>query len=113
MRDDWEPSQAALLRVETRYEGAGAIITVEGALDDSSAERFVACIFEALDTKPRSVIVDAHGVTFTDSTGLSALLRAHGLAFVDKVAFRLRDPSPGLRRLVEVSGTGDLLLPDE
>ena len=113
MRDDWDSSQAAQLRVEARHEGAEATITVEGELDHSTAEGFVACILEALDTKPRSVTVDAHAVTLTDSSGLSALLRARGLAFVDRVAFRIRDPSARLRRLVEVSGTKDLLLPDE
>jgi anti-sigma B factor antagonist len=113
MRDDWEFSQARLLRVEARYEGAEATITVEGELAETTAKRFVACILEALDAKPLSVTVDAHGVTFTDSTGLSALLHAHGLAFVDQVAFRISDPPPSLRRLVEVSGTKDLLLPDE
>jgi anti-sigma B factor antagonist len=112
MRDDWESSQAAQPRVQVRHEGAEAIVAVEGELDHGTAERFVACILEALDTKPRSVTVDAHAVTFTDSTGLSALLRAHGLAFVDRVDFRIRDPSPRLRQLVEVSGTKDLLLPD-
>jgi anti-sigma B factor antagonist len=111
MRDDWGSSQAEL-RVEARREGTEAIITVAGELDERTAERFVARILEVLDTKPRSVTVDAHEVTFTDSSGLSALLRAHGLAFVDQVAFRIRDPSPRLRRLVEVSGTRDLLLPD-
>jgi anti-sigma B factor antagonist len=113
MRDDWESSQAAQLRVEVGYEGDGATITVEGELDHSTAERLMACILEALDTKPRSLTVDAHKVTFTDSTGVSALLRAHGLAFVDQVAFRISEPPPQLRRLVEVSGTKDLLLPDE
>lgn len=73
----------------------------------------MACVLKVLDTKPRSVTVDAHGVTFADSSGLSALRRARGLAFVDHVDFRIRDPSPPLRRLVEVSGTSDLLLPDE
>ena len=110
MGDDMDRSQAEP-RVEASYEGAEAIITVEGELDQSAAERFVACILEALDTKPHSVTVDAHAVT--DSTGLSALLRAHGLAFVDQVVFRIRDPSPRLRQLVQVSGTKDLLLPDE
>jgi anti-sigma B factor antagonist len=100
-------------RVEVRHEGAEAIVAVEGELDHGTAERFVPCILEALDTKPRSVTVDAHAVTFTDSTGLSALLHAHGMAFVDRVDFRIRDPSPRLRQLVEVSGTKDLLLPDE
>lgn len=112
MGDDMDRSQAEP-RVEASYEGAEAIVTVEGELDQSAAERFVACILEALDTKPRSVTVDAHAVTFTDSTGLSALLHAYGLAFVDQVEFRISDPSPRLRQLVEVSGTKDLLMPDE
>jgi anti-sigma B factor antagonist len=113
MRDDWESSQVALLRVDTRHEGPDATITVEGELDHSTAEQFRTCILEVLDTKPRSVTVDARAVTFTDSTGLSALLRAHGLAFVDRVDFRISDPSPRLRRLVEETGTKALLLPDE
>ena len=107
------PRKPYSIRVETRYEGAGAIITVDGGLDHSTAERFVARIFEALDTKPHSVTVDSHGVTFTDSSGLSALFRAHGLAFVDQVGLRIRDPSPNLRQLVEASGTEDLLLAGE
>jgi anti-sigma B factor antagonist len=112
MRDDWESAQAKPLRVEARYEGAEATITVEGELEETTAERFVTCILEALDTKPHSVTIDTHGVTFTDSTGLSALLHARGLAFVDQVAFRISDPPPSLRQLVEVSGAKDLLLPE-
>jgi anti-anti-sigma factor len=73
----------------------------------------VACILEVLDTKPRSISVDLHGVTFSDSSGLSALLRARDLAFVDQVAFRIKDPSLRLRRRLELTATKDLLLPDE
>jgi anti-sigma B factor antagonist len=112
MPDDAQSSRTEL-RVGARCEGAEAIVAVEGDLDHSTAERFVACVLEALDTKPRSVTVDTHGVTFTDSSGLSALLRARGLAFVDHVVFRISDPSPGLRRLVEQAGIKDVLLPDE
>ena len=57
MPDEIEPSQAELLRVGARYEGAEAIVTVAGELDYSIAERFVACILEALGTKARSVTV--------------------------------------------------------
>ncbi len=113
MPDDVEPSQAELLRVEARHEGAGAVVTVDGELDHSTAKRFVACILEVLDTKPRSITVDLHGVTYTDSSGLSALLRARGLAFADQVAFRIKDPSPRLRRRLELTATKDLLMPDE
>jgi anti-sigma B factor antagonist len=113
MRDDWESSQVTLLRVDARHEGPEATITVEGELDHTSVEQFRTCVLEVLDTKPRSITVDAAALRYTDSFGLSALLRARGLAFVDQVAFRIRDPSPQLRRLVEMSGTQDLLLPDE
>ena len=49
MPDDVEPSQAELLRVEARHEGAGAIVKLAGELAYSTAERFVACILEVLD----------------------------------------------------------------
>jgi anti-anti-sigma factor len=113
MPDDVDRAQAELLRVEARHEGAGAIVTLAGELAYSTAERFVACILEVLDTKPRSVTVDLHRVTFSDSSGLSALLRARDLAFVDQVAFRIKDPSPKLRRRLELTATKDLLMPDE
>jgi len=61
MRDDRASSQAALLRVEATYEGAEAIITDAGQLDHSTAERFVACLLEVVDSKPRSIPVDALG----------------------------------------------------
>jgi anti-anti-sigma factor len=113
MRDDWGSSQAAQLRVEASHESAAAVITLEGELDHSTAESLVARALEVLYTKPSSVTVDAHRLTFTDSSGLSALLRVRGLAFVDQVGFQIRDPSPTLRRLVQVSGTEDWLLPEE
>jgi anti-sigma B factor antagonist len=111
--DDVEPSQAELLRIDARYEGADAIITVAGELDHSTAARFLACIREALDTQPRSIVVDGHGLTFTDSSGLAALLRARGVAQEAGVAFRVSSPSPKLQRFVELTGTKDYLLPDE
>jgi anti-sigma B factor antagonist len=111
--DDVEPSQAELLRIDARYEGADAIITVAGELDHSTAARFLACIREALDTQPRSIVVDGHGLTFTDSSGLEALLRARGVAQDAGVAFRVSSPSPKLRRFIELTGTKDYLLPDK
>jgi anti-sigma B factor antagonist len=110
--DDVEPSQAELLRIEARYDGADAIITVEGELDITTAARFLACIREALDTQARSINVDGHALTFTDSSGFAALLRARGEAREAGVAFRISSPSPKLRRFVELTGTKDYLLPD-
>jgi hypothetical protein len=66
---DGVQSSRTKLRVGARYEGAEAIVAVEGDLDHSTAEWFVGCILEVLDTKPRSVTVDAHAVTFTGLDG--------------------------------------------
>jgi anti-sigma B factor antagonist len=113
MPDDVEPSQAELLCVEARHEGAEAIVTVAGELEYSTAKRFVACVLEVLDTKPRSITVDLHRVTFSDSSAMAVLLRTRDLAFVDQVAFRIKDPSPRLRRRLELTATKDLLMPDD
>lgn len=113
MPDDRQGLQPELLRVEATYEGAEATITVAGELDVSTAGRFVACVRDALEAHRRSITVDARALEFSDSSGLAALLRARGLAHDIGVAFRISSPSPKLRRLVEVSGTEDYLLPDE
>jgi anti-anti-sigma factor len=86
---------------------------VAGELDVSTAGRFVACVRDALETHRRSINVDARAPELSDSSGLAALLRARGLAHDVGVAYRIGSPSPKPRRLVEVSGTEDYLLPDQ
>jgi anti-sigma B factor antagonist len=103
-------SEAEPLRVEAKYDGPEATIIVEGDLDMQSAGELLACVSEALErlTRDRSITIDAHGLTFTDSSGLAALLRARAAAAEVAVAFRV-EPSPELRRVAEVSGVKDLL----
>jgi anti-anti-sigma factor len=69
---------------------------------------------EALErlTRDRSITIDAHGLTFIDSSGLAALLRARAAADEVAVPFGISEPSPELRRVAQVSGVVDLL-PDE
>jgi anti-anti-sigma factor len=63
----------------------------------------------ALETHPRSLTVDAHGLTFIDSSGLKALLNARAAATDAAVAFRVSEPSPWLRRIAEITGLEGLL----
>jgi anti-anti-sigma factor len=56
-----------------------------------------------------SVVVQARSLTFIDSSGLMALMRARDAATEAGVAFRIDEPSPALRRIVETSGLEDLL----
>ncbi|HZM40722.1 MAG TPA: STAS domain-containing protein [Acidimicrobiales bacterium] len=114
MSDDVEPSQAEPLRVEAKYDGPHVTIVVEGELDVSGARELQACVSEALErlTWDRSITIDVHGLTYTDSSGLAGLLRARAASHEVAVAFRISEPSPALRRLTEMAGVPNLL-PDE
>lgn len=112
MSDDAEPVRAEVLRVEGKQNHSGTTITLEGEFDMTGTQRFWAFVTEALAEDPRAITVDASGLEFIDSSGLLALLRARDAAVEAGVAFRVSDPSPALRRLVEVTGVKDLL-PDQ
>ena len=63
-------------------------------------------------THPASITVDAHGLTFIDSSGLQAWLRARDAAAQAGVGFRVRDPTPEVRRIAELAGIENLLTDD-
>lgn len=109
MSDDADPTRAELLRIEVHYQGSDATLVLEGEFDSTSVESFVACVVDALDTYPESIAIDAHGLTFTDSSGLAALLRARAAAGTAGVAFRISGRSLGLQRAITHAGIADLL----
>lgn len=102
------------LRVEANYDGPHVTIVVEGELDVSGARELQACVSEALErlTWDRSITIDVRGLTYTDSSGLAGLLRARAASDDVAVAFRISEPSPALRRLIEMAGVANLL-PDD
>jgi anti-anti-sigma factor len=56
--------------------------------------------------RPERLIFDLSGLRFLDSAGIAVLIGA--AAMVNAV--HLRDPSPIVRRVVEVTGLSDVLL---
>ena len=109
MPDDAEPFQSGLVRIEAEYLGSDVIIVLEGEFDVTGTARFWAHISEALEGHVTSITVNAHGVTFIDSSGVGALLRARAEAEELGVAFRVSEPSPALRRTAQAAGIEDLL----
>jgi anti-sigma B factor antagonist len=109
LSDDTKPSPRDVLNVATGYDDGAATFVLVGDFDMSCAADFWASLSEALATRPQSVTFEARGVTFIDSSGLSALIRAREAADEAGVVFRIREPSPALRRIVELTGTVDLL----
>jgi anti-anti-sigma factor len=109
MSDDADPFRAELLRIEVHYEGSDATLVLEGEFDSTGVDGFVACVIGALEACPKSIAIDARGLTFTDSSGLTALLRARAAAGRAGVAFRIRGRSLGLQRAITHAGIADLL----
>jgi anti-sigma B factor antagonist len=57
-----------------------------------------------------SVLIDLSGVTFMDSTGLHLLLEASHRSATSDWGFFVVRLSSAVQRLIEVSGTGDLIM---
>ena len=73
-------------------------------LDISTVPRLREQLAEAVDVRPREVVVDLSRCGFLDSQALVPLLDAHRAAHRAGVAFGLRGLSPQAHRLLAVAG---------
>jgi anti-sigma B factor antagonist len=99
------PSGQSSITVETRAEGSTPVIILSGELDLTNAERVQSAIEEMLTDGAERLVVETSGLQFMDSSGLAVL------AFVARKVpvIELRDPSPIVRRLVELTGLAQIL----
>ena len=110
MSDDVDqPVSADALRIGISYAGSEVTIVVDGDLDLSGIELFVARCSEALRFCPALIVLDARGLVFIDSAGLMAMWRAGDAAEAAGVAFRVSKATPAVRRVVELLGLHELL----
>ena len=110
MPNDTEPLLAEPLTVAISGNRTETIVTIDGEFDAGGTGWFGACIGTALETHPGTMTIDAHGLTFMDSSGLQALLCARAAAAEAGVAFRISEPSAVFRHLAERTGLQGLLL---
>jgi len=96
-----------LLVVITRF-ATGVSVRVSGDVDLASVETLRAALDGKLDGTTGDVDLDASGITFCDSVGLGALLSARGALLAAGRALRLVDPSPCVRRLLQITATSEL-----
>lgn len=99
-------SRPADLHVEARNEQPGvAVVTVAGELDVSNAETLESVVAQVCDGQPAELVFDLRNLKFMDSAGIAVLLG--GARRVPNV--HLRDPTPAVRRVVEVTGLTTVL----
>lgn len=91
------------LHVQGRI-GGGTVIAVCGDLDHGAVERFRACVRRALQPPPGTLCIDAHLVTFVDSSGIGALVAAQHDAERIGTRLVLQHPSAVLERTLRTAG---------
>lgn len=98
-----------ILSVDSMHTADGLVIQLEGELDVASCGDAVAFTERLLSQWHGAVIIDLAAVSFTDSTGLNFLARLNRRVSGSGARFVVRDPSPIVRRLIDVSGLDQCL----
>ena len=96
----------AELVIDTAVDAAGTqIVTVSGELDISNAASLEATVASITAERPERLVFDLSGLRFMDSAGIAVLIGAAAKANV----VQLRDPSPIVRRVIELTGLSSVL----
>jgi anti-anti-sigma factor len=105
---DEQPGQP--FRWERQDEGAAAVFYFSGELDIAAAPEAVEVLVAAI--REGDVVLDASGLTFLDSSGISAIVQAYRAANEGVGRGRsvvIRNPSPRVRRILEITALDSLI----
>lgn len=94
-----------LASVEQWTEGSGCAVKITGELDMSNIESLREVLDPIVAGGHTTLVFDLSELRFIDSSGIALLLVA--ARQMDSVY--LRNPSPGVRRVVEITGLGNIL----
>ena len=103
--DQLGSDRAAHVAINTRPDAEGVpVVIVSGELDVSNVDVLKARVASVTASHPERIIFDLRDLRYIDSAGIAVLLSAAAECTV-----RLRDPSPAVRRVVELTGLTDVL----
>lgn len=100
-----DPNGPTSITATTWAEGGTQVVRLSGELDITSVERVRSVIGELLSAGTGRLVVETSELTFMDSSGLALLTSVAG-----KVPeIEIRDPSPIVRRLIDLTGLAQIL----
>jgi anti-anti-sigma factor len=91
-------------RVGVSRADDGSVVAVEGELDLATAPQLRDRLVALSEEGQPQIILDLTRLGFIDSTGLSVLVMAHNRARVDGGSILIRNPSPSVLRILEITG---------
>ena len=92
--------------IRTTHDGLESRIAAAGEVNLAVTDR----LWEELDlhiTPGRTVVLDCAGVVFIDSMGLRVLIKAVQKAAEVGAGFQLHEPTPAVRRVLDLSGVSE------
>ena len=90
------------LQVET--DGKSVVLTVVGDFDIQVAERVADELARVESSEPELVVMDLHGLSFLDSSGMGVIAAAQARATEAGRRFAIVAPRAGVVRAFEISG---------
>lgn len=103
MDDQLEP-----FRLEASIAGPEGTLALTGELDLHTSAEVDDAVSTMVSEGVTRLVVDMSGLAFVDSSGLRALLRARQALGDATDAVVLRAPSDAVRRLLDLTGLGEL-----
>lgn len=96
------------IAIESSTDPSGrSVLRVAGAVDLQTRERLLQAARDALASSPKALVLDLDAVNFIDSTGIGALVELGHDAAEEGGGLVIRDPSPRVTRILEISGLAD------
>jgi anti-sigma B factor antagonist len=105
----------ARLTVEVRPLPTGAAVSLVGDLDVTTASQLLGAAERAFaghdggDLVARDLVIDAAGLAFCDSVGISTLVQVRQRCDTYGWTFRVQDVRPYVRRVLDLLGLAEYL----
>lgn len=98
-----------LLDLGATRDGSRLDLAVAGELDLYTAPRLEEAVAVETSTGASEVVLELSGVTFVDSSGLSAIITLHQQLTASGATLALRNPSAFVVRLLDLTGVAGAL----
>lgn len=102
---DLDPADQAPAVAQVREENGIPVIWLSGELDITTVGQARAAIDAAIASHPGRTVLDASSLEYIDSSGIALLVRVTRKA----QDVQVRNPSPIVRRLIELTGLSEIL----
>jgi len=109
MRVDESSIPTVDFAVTTEVDNRTCIVSVQGELDVYTAPLLRERLHEVLAQGASKVVLDLHGMTFIDSTGLGVVIGALKRLRESDGDLVLRAPSRSTRKVLDITGLREIL----